>query len=188
MNAFFEKNWMFIAIAVALALVVHAVTLVDLPEAVMARALDDLSHGRGYNTIRHADRADANSRRIVRPSPDLFYSVCPFDLDQAHGALRVHADVPPGTYWSVSVFDAYTDNVFIENNRQATGGKVDFVIVGPKSGLIDGGKAHAPQQVYSPTTKGLVLFRTLIDDEANLPEIDAARRQATCAPYADGGM
>ncbi|MBU6297228.1 MAG: DUF1254 domain-containing protein [Alphaproteobacteria bacterium] len=188
MNGFFERNWMYVAIAAALALAVHAATLVGLPDAAMARALDMLAADGGYNTLTHAPRADANSRKIVRPSPDLLYSACPFDLDKAHGALRVYARVPRGTYWSVSVFDAHTDNIFVENNRQARGGKVDFVIVGPKSGLIDGGAAHAPPQVYSPTTKGLVLFRTLIDDEANLPGIDAARRQASCGTYSDGGM
>lgn len=184
MKAFFARNWMFAAIAAAVALIVHAATLVELPGAVMANTLETLTATTGYNTIRHAGRADAESRKIVRPSPDLLYSVCPFDLDRANGALRVHAVVPSGTYWSVSVFDAYTNNIFIENNRQARVGKVDFVVVGPKSGLIDDGRGRP--QVYSPTTKGVVLFRTLIDDEARLPEIDAARRLAGCEP--DGGM
>ena len=35
-------------------------------------------------------------------------------------------------------------------------------------------------------SRGIVLFRTLIDDERHLPEIDAARRHADCTRYKAG--
>jgi uncharacterized membrane protein len=34
--------------------------------------------------------------------------------------------------------------------------------------------------ISAPSTKGLVLFRTLINDDARLAEIDAQRREARC--------
>ena len=37
----------------------------------------------------------------------------------------------PDTYWSVSVFDADTDNIYVLNDRQAKNGSVDFVLTGP---------------------------------------------------------
>ena len=37
--------------------------------------------------------------------------------------------------------------------------------------------------VVAPTNKGIVLVRTLIDDETHFAEIDAARRHAACEAY-----
>ena len=86
--------------------------------------------------------------------------------------------MPLGTYWSVSAFDANTNNFFVRNDRQATSGEVRVVVTPPDQNKkpIVGGATY----VRSPTTRGLVLFRTLINDDANLPEIDAERRQARC--------
>jgi uncharacterized membrane protein len=36
--------------------------------------------------------------------------------------------------------------------------------------------------IRAPTTHGLVLFRTLVNEEKNFAKIDAVRRQASCAP------
>jgi uncharacterized membrane protein len=183
MNAFFARNWFFIVATVAIAIGVHAVTLALLPNFVMAQLLDRLAREGGYNTMHHASRADDNSRIIVRPSPDLLYSICPFDLNSAHGAVHVQADVPDGTYWSVSLFSDNTNNFFVENDRQAKRGRVDFVIVGPRTGTVDDTDRWTPPQIYSPSIKGLVLVRTLINDESRFAEIDQARRRVTCTPY-----
>ena len=61
--------------------------------------------------------ADENARAIVRPSPDLLYAGCAFDL--ADGPLRIQATVPRDTYWSLSMFAANTDNFFVVNDRAA---------------------------------------------------------------------
>jgi hypothetical protein len=37
--------------------------------------------------------------------------------------------------------------------------------------------------VAAPTRRSIVLFRTLVNDEARLAGIDAARHNATCQPY-----
>lgn len=128
------------------------------------------------NQMQHQGRVTAQSRQVVRPSPDLLYSICPFDL--AHGALHVTAKVPPGTYWSVSVFDDDTNNFFVRNDRQVKGA-IDFVLLPPK-----GAAAVLPKNattMHSPSLKGLVLFRTLIPNEAAFAKVDAVRRQAACA-------
>ena len=181
MKAFLARNGIYFAAAAAITLAVHVVTLFTLPHFVMAQALGKISQDGGYNAVRHIARADEHSRAVVRPSPDLLYSTCPFDLSK--GPLRVQATVPPGTYWSVSVFDANTNNIFVVNDRQAKDGKVDFVVLPPIS-AISGGSATTfatpPNAIRSPSTKGLVLFRTLINDEARFAVIDAARRKVTC--------
>jgi uncharacterized membrane protein len=156
------------------AIAVHFASMWYLPRLVMDGALAKMG---AANAIHYGTRVDAGARAVVRPSPDLLYSTCPFDLSK--GPLRVRAAVPPNTYWSVSAFDDATDNFFVENDRQAKGGAVDFLIVAQGSHPIAGGLPV----VVSPSTRGLVLFRTLIDDEKNFAALDAARRQAACSTF-----
>jgi uncharacterized membrane protein len=178
MMAWLRRDWGFIAAALAIAAVVHLASVALTPRVVMALALDRMAAAGGVNAMLHTARATSASHGVVRPSPDLLYSVCPFDLDKANGALRVRATAMPHTYWSVSVFDARTDNVYVLNDRQAKTGSVDFVIVSPHHD-----KTPLAKFIRAPTTRGLVLFRTLIDNEAHLAAIDAARRHAQCGPY-----
>jgi uncharacterized membrane protein len=118
----------------------------------------------------------------VRPSPDLLYAICVYDLGAANGAVRVSTHGMPNTYWSVSVFDADTDNFYTLNDRQAVTGSVDFLLMAKQASVSDG---RLPV-VAAPTRRGIVLFRALIDDEKRLAEIDAARHLADCAPYRAG--
>jgi len=164
------RNWPWIALGLAVALTTHLVSVELVPHIAMARVLAKVGPA---NAIRHGRRPDETSRGVVRPSPDLLYSTCPYDL--AAGPLRVTAPVPPGTYWSVSAFDADTDNFFVENDRQA-GARADFVIAAQGTRPV----THGLPVVFSPTDRGLVLFRTLIDSEARLAEIDRVRKAATC--------
>jgi uncharacterized membrane protein len=153
------------------AFVVHAVTLFALPHVIMHVALSRMGE---FNTIHHGRRVDETSRGVVRPSPDLVYSTCPYDLSR--GNLHVHAVVPAGTYWSISAFDAMTNNYFVQNDRQVNG-VADIEI------MRQGTLAEAPRGwrlVSSPTQHGLILFRTLVPDDAHFAAIDLARRKAVC--------
>jgi len=147
------------------------------------RTMAAMSRVAGVNAIAHGQRPTSRSRGVVRPSPDLFYSSCVYDLDAAHGAVHVHASDMPASYWSVSVFDANTDNFYVLNDRQAKGGVVDFLLIAPGT-FADGTRLPV---VSAPTRRGIVLFRTLINDETKVVEIDAARRHARCEPFVPGG-
>jgi uncharacterized membrane protein len=175
-----RENWRYFVLALAVAFGVYLASVAAIPRVIMTIALHRMSSGRGYNTMTHAPRATSASRAVVRPSPDLLYSACPFDLDAAGGMLRVHAEAMPHTYWSVSMFDAQTDNIFALNDRHARDGGIDFILkrsntkpLGDRSKLV----------LETETARGLILFRTLIDDERNFAAIDAARRHAACEPY-----
>ena len=117
------RNWPWLVVTLAVAVSVHVVAVRVLPYAVMHVVLEKVGP---MDTIRHGKRPDETSRAVVRPSPDLLYSTCPYDL--ALGPLRVTAPVPQSTYWSVSGFDAETNNFFVKNDSQA-GAKVDFVLI-----------------------------------------------------------
>jgi uncharacterized membrane protein len=178
------RAWIgWIAGTLAVAVMVHVASVWLLPHGIMHIALSRMG---SKNTIHHQERVTALSRGVVRPSPDLLYSVCPFDLSK--GPLIVRAAVPQGTYWSVSIFDTNTDNIFALNDRHAKQ-RVVLIILPPKTtkfGMAQIADPNAPPvmpyPVVSSTMRGLVLFRTLINDEKNFARIDAVRRQATCAP------
>jgi uncharacterized membrane protein len=161
----------------AVAVMVHIASIWALPHAIMHVALSRMG---SVNAIHHQSRVTAKSRGVVRPSPDLLYSVCSFDL--GNGALEVKAPVPPDTYWSASAFDADTNNFFVINDRTVGGQALELIILPP---ALKDTLPHIAGRlvIHAPTVRGLVLFRTLINDEKNFARIDAVRRQATCGAY-----
>jgi len=166
-----------VVFTLALAAAVHWAAVAYAPELIMSRVMAGMSK-RSVNAIVHDSRATAASRAVVKPSPDLLYSHCVFDLTRA--PLKVTTAAPEGTYWSVAFYADNTDNFFTLNDAAAGGKPATIVLVGQ-------GQVLEPQQegtlvVSAPTTKGLVLFRTLIDSDAREPELDRLRRDAKCEP------
>jgi uncharacterized membrane protein len=174
------KSWKWIAAVLLVAAVVHGASVLLLPRFIMDRTMAGITTlAAGRNTILHAPRADWHSRGVVRPSPDLLYSICVYDLDAAGGAVRVSTHDMPKTYWSVSAFDADTNNFYALNDQQARTGATDFVLTA--SGKSAG--AGRLPVIAAPTGRGIVLFRTLVNDEADIAGIDAARHNTACQPY-----
>ena len=169
---FLARGVLYIALALAIAAAVHVASVFYLPDLIMMRVMAKV--GGRANTMLHTPRPTEASRAVVRPSPDLLYSTCVYDLGRAGGRLRVHASAMPDTYWSVSAFDAHTDNFFVLDDRHAKGGRFDITLAAPD--------AARPGDIASPTARGIILVRTLIDDDTHLARIDAARRHARCEP------
>jgi uncharacterized membrane protein len=165
---------LYIAATLAVATAVHLGTVWYLPNLIMDRAMAQMG---AVNTIHHGQRATAAIHGVVRPSPDLLYSVCPYDLSK--GPLFISAPVPAGTYWSVSLFDDATNNFYVRNDSQAKG-SVELQVYYTTMAMTEGPQI---QRVHSPSVRGLVVFRTLINDESKLVEIDAGRRKVRCITY-----
>ena len=167
-------GWIVATLAVAVG--VHIASVWFLPQAIMHVALHKMG---AANAVHHQARVDEHARGVVRPSPDLLYSACPFDLSK--GALEIQAPIPPDTYWSASAFDAQTNNFFAINDRNVGGQPLELIILPP-------GDRNEPPHIagqlviHAPTAHGLVLFRTLVSSEKDFAKIDAVRRQASCAP------
>lgn len=166
-----------IAATLATAALVHAGSLYALPYIVMDRTFSLMG---GRNTMHHAARADANAHRVVRPSPDLLYSACPYDLSK--GPLEVRAPIPHDTYWSVSAFDDDTNNWYVLDDRQTDRSKLDLVVQAPDRDREVTATEHR-LVLTSPTRRGLILIRILINNEDRFDEIDRTRRQATCGQF-----
>lgn len=165
------------AFVAVVATAAHYAAIAALPNLVMWR-VSSLMATKGTNKIVHTDRATAASRTIVKPSPDLFYSHCLFDVTTQ--PLKIVTAAPAGTYWSVALYAANTDNFYVLNDTRTKGRPATIILMGQ-------GRSLPPQPegtliVTPPTAKGLVLFRTLIDDDARKADIDKQRRTAACEP------
>jgi uncharacterized membrane protein len=164
-----------IVFVAALSAVVHWAAVAHAPELIMSRVSSVMAR-KGANVIVHGERATAASRTIVKPSPDLLYSTCVYDVSRR--PMKIVTAAPTDTYWSVALYAANTDNFFVLNDAAAKGQPATIIIVGK-------GQAVPPQSegayvVDAPTPRGVVLFRTLIDDDAREAELDEQRRAAKC--------
>jgi len=176
------RNWKWIIGTLIVSVIVHGVSLLALPRLIMLRTMAVITRSAAANEILYPPRPTWRSRGVVRPSPDLLYSICVYDLATANGAIRVSTHDMPDTYWSVSIFDADTNNFYALNDRQARTGGADFLLIAQGAPAPD---SRLPV-VTAPTSRGIVLFRTLVDREDRLAEIDAARHRAQCTPYKNG--
>jgi len=172
-----------IAAFILVAVLSNLATVAALPYLINAYVIHRIADlAGGYNKALHAQRPDAHARAIVRPSPDLLYTACVFDVSEH--PLRITAPVQK-SYVSISAFAADTNNFAAVNDAllqaDASGNKhFDVVLVredvtiSPPSGA---------QLIKAPSKKGLVLFRSLITDDAQLKQLQQDfQSQQTCNP------
>jgi uncharacterized membrane protein len=162
-------------LAVVVAVVSHVAAIVVAPYVLMRGAMARISRdGTSINVWIHAPRVSETSRRVVRPSPDLAYSSCVYDLSS--GPIRVTA-AAWDDYMSVSVFAENSDNFFVINDRQAPNG-VDFILIRAGEAKPDG----AAMVVESPSATGIILQRRVAPTEERFAQADAARKADICGP------
>ncbi len=153
-------------------------TLAATPYVLMEIAVRRVAERGPMNAFTHAPPVRADVRTIVRPSPDLLYSSCPFDLSA--GPLVVRAEPILGRYSSISVFDARTDAVFVRNDEAMAGRPMQVILA------LDGQLTPPGAEVVRLNhPRGIVLQRVLLADPRDpveLARIDPVRRRATCAP------
>jgi len=174
------QEWVFwIAATILVAMIVHLGSLYILPRVVMMRAFDRLG---AVNAMHVGRRPTAASRAIVRPSPDIVYASCPYDLTK--GPLRVTAPVIHTSYWSISAFDANTNNFFVKNDQQTPADSVELIVVRHGQAWPKLDTAVERVILFSPSEKGLILIRAVVDDDKHLPAVEAALHQARCGTVA----
>lgn len=141
----------------------------------MEGAVQRISADGGLNRMRFGNLSSPENQPIVRPSPDLAYSSCPFDLRA--GPLLIDYVPVPGRYSSLSVFDGRTDVVFVRNDVQAGGKPVKVAIA------RDGQKVPAGiETVRVKYDRGIALVRLLLANPAEIGALDAVRKQSSCRP------
>lgn len=168
------RRWLFPIVAGCLvALGAYQATLLATPYALMQAAMMKVGKQGPANQFAFAPMTTAENQTIVRPSPDLSYSVCAFDVSK--GPVLVDVQPLPGYYWSVSIFDARTDVAAVRSDRDTKG-------TAARLALLKAGQT-APAG-YEPVRvgydRGLVLIRILVAPASTFPTIDAIRRKSTC--------
>lgn len=154
------------------AVAAYQLALMATPRLLMAAAFDRISKG-GVNRFTFTPLATDKARAIVRPSPDLAYASCPYDLSD--GPLLVDVAPIASVYWSLSMFDAETNAVFVRNNEDSGGAAIRAAVALAGQAVPAG---YAPVRVAQP--RGIALVRILVEDRARFAAIDAGRRQARC--------
>ncbi len=168
------RRWLApLALGLATAALAYQATLLATPFALMRAAASKAGTGLPINVFRFAPMTTAENQTIVRPSPDLFYSLCVFDVSK--GPVLVRTEPIPGHYWSVSIFDARTDVAAVRSDRDTGGRPAMLALV--KAGQVAPAGYDAVPVGYD---RGVALIRILLADKAEFAAIDAMRRKSFC--------
>lgn len=172
-----------------IAIVTHFITILAIPVVIMNNTMAKYA----TNVLLKGPKTTAESRSVVRPSPDLVYSIVCYDVSTQ--PIRLTAKVPTDFYWSLSCFQQNTDNFFVINDRQVKSNPYEIVLARQGTRITDAGNA---QVVYSPTDRGILLMRYLLTGDDKYQELYDIQKQASLtmgsAPAAttdkpaDGGL
>jgi len=170
-----------IAAAVVLAIAFHALTVWALPRLIMDRIItlgsgdaQDQSGAQAATGVYLPPPTDHTQRRIVMPNPDLLYATCAYDLRDGPLRIRMAASYP--RYWSIALYASTTDNFSVVNDRKTPGQRIDLRLIGPQAA-----NSAAPGDVISPTARGFLLLRLLVNnDPAVRAAAEATRRTLRC--------
>lgn len=168
------RRWLLpLLVSLGIGALTYQVALLATPFALMRVATAKVGQGRPVNRFAFGPMTTAENQTIVRPSPDLSYSLCVFDV--SNGPVLVRTEPIPGHYWSVSIFDARTDVAAVRSDRD-TGGKPAMLAL-VKAGQVAPAGYDAVPLAYD---KGVVLIRILLADKGEFADIDALRRKSFC--------
>jgi uncharacterized membrane protein len=166
------KKWLLLTAlgTLAIAIIMHVVTLIAVPIVIMNSAMAKYP----ANQLMKGSKTNSESRNVVRPSPDLVYSIVSYDVSKE--PIRLTAKVPTDTYWSVSCFQANTDNFFVINDRQVKSNPVEILLGKQGMQYPDAGTA---QVVLSPTNRGVLLVRHLLTSDDKFQDLVNIQEQSS---------
>lgn len=169
----------FVVCTLALAAVVHVATVWAIPRVIMSKVFSGIGGNAGVNTFISPPLATAKSRTIVRPSPDLAYSICILDLSK--GPVRVEVPLTE-PYTSAALYSATSDNFYVRSDRNADGKPIEFIVTAPGAARPTDAPATV-DVVASPTAKSLVLVRRVVASKEAFVGVDEVRKKSVCAPF-----
>ena len=156
------------------ALAVHLAVVAYIPYKAMDTVMNVRFKELPRNAMNFSPPTTVESRNVPRPSPDLLYSVCIYDVSKK--PLLITCPLPQG-YWSASFYADNTDNFFAINDMQAKSDPVKLLLVGKNSAISEAGDAIT---VRAQSDKGLVLIRMLVSDDKSLPALIDVQQKAAC--------
>lgn len=170
------RRWIIpLLIGLGLGVFAYQATLLATPFALMQLAVRKVGAGAPVNQFAFGKMATAANQPIVRPSPDLSYSTCVFDV--SNGPVLIDVAPVPNHYWSVSIFDARTDVAAVRSDRD-TGGRPAKLVLYRSGSTVDTPQGY--ERVPLPYDKGIALIRILLANPSEFAAIDAIRRRSIC--------
>ncbi len=157
---------------VVVALVVGYLAILTIPYGLMEGAVRKLSGG-GMNQMTYGNLASPDRQPVVRPSPDLAYSSCPYDLSA--GPIEIYVAPVDGRYSSLSVFDAATDVIFVRNDVESNGIPYRILIAREDQAVPEDAEV-----VRTDYDRGIALIRLLLKNPTEIGALDGARRRSFC--------
>ena len=150
-----------IFILLVLGTIVHLAFIIYFPTYMMWKFDRDIA-STSVNKIIHSDKVDSNSRTVIRPSPDLLYSVCAYDA--TYSPVVITSKVLD-SYWAMSFYASNSDNYAIINDLDIADDDVKVYLFGPNSKPTKITDGYA---IFSPSNKGAMLIRRFLGNESTL--------------------
>ena len=173
----------FALVLLGMAALGHVAILYTTPGLIMTTTMQRMAQaGLQIHQFTLAPRTTPQTQTVVRPSPDLAYSVCLFDLKE-ETLLRVHA-APYDRYSSLSFFDDQTNN-FATVRISADGASADgadIVLRAPGQAELDP-YVFAGRQIEAPSVRGLILIRRLAPTAPEYDRVATLARADRCGPF-----
>jgi uncharacterized membrane protein len=148
-----------------------------LPSLIMAVLYEQGADQGGYNQLVVRPLPDETFRGVVRPSPDLLYASCLYNLKD--GPLFIEAPVPD-RYWSMQFYQMNTDNFAGITNQRDEQRRIGSVAKVTLIRAEDNPADYPGEVIQSPTDRGIVLLRaSAIGDRV---QQQAALDASSCGP------
>lgn len=158
-----------------MAVVLHGFAVWYLPRfstSMIVRAISNRFPEWQVNTLGFAPLRSAGADPVVRDNPDTLTSFAVYDVSDQ--PVRVRCVVPEfDNYWSVAFFAWNTDTLFVVNDQTAPAKVFDVTIVSRSNvyqPLVD------ELTVVSPTDRGVLIVRMVVNDRNDPAEIDRLTR------------
>jgi uncharacterized membrane protein len=164
----------------------HVFTLKAAPAIIMKKAMQTMqARGLPLHKFVLGGRVTPQTQTVVRPAPDLVYSICLFDFSVTNRPLEIRAGFW-ADYGSVSFFDARTNNfatVRVGVDGQNTDAKIYLITKDINKPM--GGEVGSAQIITSPSERGLILIRRLAPSAEKYQQVQDVAKADLCQPLVD---
>ena len=125
------------------------------------------------------DTANSDTRGLKRPSSDIMYSICTYDVK--YKPLIITSSIPD-SYWSISFYSNNTDNFVTLNDHDIENNYLKIYLAGVNS---EPKKVSNGIVVVSPTDTGYALVRMFVGNGENLQNLKDIQETLNCIEYND---
>ncbi len=159
----------------------HFGTLKAAPSVIMSKAMQTMAErGIPLHQFVLGSRITPQTQSVVRPSPDLVYSICLFDFSGLDVPLAISAGVWDD-YGSISFFDAKTNN--FATIRVGAGSSE--VVLTPHGMASPADPTNGVTHIKTPTKRGLILIRRLAPTLTAYNRVRDLSVEDQCRPLPD---